>query len=232
VKRATLNALQRSREANEPVALVTRLEDGVQALVTAAGIEGELPLDASALSSVRQRLHEDLSGRLGEYDNSLFVRVYNRPLRLVLIGAVHISQALIPIAAVTGFEITVIDPRSAFATDSRFPGVKLTDEWPDEAIRKLAPDHRTAVVTLTHDPKFDDPALKAALATDAFYIGSLGSRKTHAARVERLRADGIDEAAIARIHAPVGIPLGGRRPAEIAVSVMAEIIVSLRGERT
>ena len=159
-----------------------------------------------------------------EAQGGLFVRAYNPPLRMVLVGAVHITQALIPIAALAGYAVTVIDPRAAFANEQRFPSATVTSDWPDEAMRSLAPDKRTAVVTLTHDPKLDDPALKVALKTDAFYVGSLGSRKTHAARLERLRADGVSEDALARIHAPVGLPLGSRRPPDIAVSVMAQII--------
>ena len=143
--------------------------------------------------------------------------------RLILVGAVHISQALAPIAALAGYGVTVVDPRRSFATDARFPAVALTTEWPDEALTRLAPDARTAVVTLTHDPKLDDPALTVALNSPAFYIGSLGSRKTHAARLKRLAAAGFDDAALARIHGPVGLPIGALSPAEIAISVLAQI---------
>jgi xanthine dehydrogenase accessory factor len=228
VNRQTLTRLQSLRRAGEPVALVTRLADGEQALVTRGGCEGALEIDSEVAESARERIREDRSGRLENRHEDLFVRVYNRPLRLILTGAVHISQALIPIATILGFEVIVIDPRTAFATDERFPSVKLITEWPDAAMRALKPDSRTAVVTLTHDPKIDDPALRVALASDAFFVGALGSRKTHAARVDRLRAEGIADPDIARIHAPVGVPLGGRRPAEIALSVMAEIIRTLR----
>ena len=223
MKRELLARLHLARQAGEPAALVSRLEDGEQALVTAGEVQGSLSLDEDTLERIAEMLRGDSSGML-EAQGGLFVRAYNPPLRMVLVGAVHITQALIPIAALAGYAVTVIDPRAAFANEQRFPSATVTSDWPDEAMRSLAPDKRTAVVTLTHDPKLDDPALKVALKTDAFYVGSLGSRKTHAARLERLRADGVSEDALARIHAPVGLPLGSRRPPDIAVSVMAQII--------
>lgn len=228
MKAALLERLQALRAEKQALALVTRLLDGQQSLVSASAVEGELVLDAETIGAIRTDMQQDISGLQGMGDNELFVRVYNPPLRLILVGAVHVSQALIPMAAIIGFDITVIDPRTAFGSDERFPGVTMLTDWPDQAMRRLQPDHRTAVVTLTHDPKLDDPALKEVLHSDVFYIGSLGSRKTHAARVERLRAAGFDDTTLARIHAPVGIHLGGRRPAEIALSILAEIIRSLR----
>lgn len=152
-----------------------------------------------------------------------FILVRNPPPRVLIVGAVHITQALAPMAALAGYEVTVIDPRGAFATVDRFPGVALSDDWPDDAVKGLRPDLRTAVVTLTHDPKLDDPALIAALQSDAFYIGALGSRKTHAARLERLGAAGFDAAALARIHGPAGLAIGAKSPAEIAISVLAQL---------
>ena len=156
-----------------------------------------------------------------------FVEVFNPPLRLLIVGAVHIAQPLARMASVAGYDVTVIDPRGSFATDDRFPGVTLVNEWPDEAMPPLDPDRRTAVVTLTHDPKIDDPALAAVLRSDAFYIGALGSRKTHAARVERLSEAGFAADEIGRIHGPVGLSLGAVSPAEIAVSILAQVTQAL-----
>ncbi|MGE0384002.1 MAG: XdhC family protein [Gammaproteobacteria bacterium] len=228
MRRADLELIDRARHGGRPLALVTDLRDGAQALVDAGSASGDLALAPAALEAVRERLRQDRSGRLEEVDAELFVRVHAAPLRLILIGAVHVAQALIPMAELLGYRVSVVDPRTAFATDLRFPRVLMHSAWPDAALKSLAPDRRTAVVTLTHDPKLDDPALAVALASEAFYIGALGSRRTHAARVQRLREAGFDGAAIARIHAPVGLPLGGRLPAEIAVAVLAEITQVLR----
>jgi xanthine dehydrogenase accessory factor len=223
-----LSRLQELRRSGEPVAVVTRLSDGVQALLHQGGLEGDLSLDDGQRSEVLDLVRADRTGALGD---GLFARVYNRPVRLVLVGAVHIAQALVKLAEPLDFEVVIIDPRTAFATDERFPGVTILTEWPDRAMAKVGADWRTAVITLTHDPKLDDPALIAAFANDAFFIGCLGSRRTHQARLARLRKRGVDEDALARIHAPVGLPLGGRRPAEIAVSIMAEIIQTMHEGR-
>jgi xanthine dehydrogenase accessory factor len=153
----------------------------------------------------------------------LFVRSYARPPRLIVVGAAHISQFLAPMAALAGFEVVVIDPRRAFATTERFAGVKLINSWPDEALETLKLDSTCAVVTLTHDPKLDDPALIAALDSPAYYVGALGSTRTHAKRVARLTEAGLADK-VARIHAPVGLDLGGRAPREIAVSILAEVV--------
>jgi xanthine dehydrogenase accessory factor len=142
---------------------------------------------------------------------------------MIVVGAVHIAQFLAPMAAMTGYDVVIVDPRGAFATDERFPGVSLVNEWPDDAMPKLGLDRRTAVVTLTHDPKIDDPALIAALSSDVFYIGSLGGRRTHSSRLERLRAEGFSEADLGRIHGPVGLDIGAISPAEIAVSILGEV---------
>ena len=142
---------------------------------------------------------------------------------MLIVGAVHIAQPLSRMASVAGYDVTVIDPRASFATDERFPGITLNGEWPDDGIRDLDPDRRTAIVTLTHDPKLDDPGIEVALKSDAFYIGALGSRKTHAARVERLTAAGFSKTEIARIHAPVGLSIGSVSPAEIAISILAQV---------
>tara|TARA_A100001388_G_scaffold196974_1_gene148722 strand:- start:1261 stop:1728 length:468 start_codon:yes stop_codon:yes gene_type:complete len=149
---------------------------------------------------------------------------------MIIVGAVHISQALIPMAQTAGFEVTVVDPRGSFATDARFPNVTLINEWPDDALEALTPDARTAIVTLTHDPKLDDPALEKALNSNAFYIGSLGSKRTHASRLDRLRASGFSAESLNRINGPIGLDLGATSPAEIAVAVLGEIIAAKHGK--
>lgn len=227
MKREILSALRQAQTAKTPVALVTHLQGGSQTLVFTDTQQGET-LDPETLKLAREQLARDTSAPLESPTGKVFVQVFNPPLRMLLVGAVHISQFLAPMAQMAGYEVTVIDPREVFASDTRFPTIHLTDEWPDVALTHLDPDRRTAVVTLTHDPKLDDPALQVALRSEAFYIGSLGSRKTHAARCERLVAAGFEEAAIARIHAPVGLNIGARSPAEIAVSVLAQITEVLR----
>ncbi len=174
---------------------------------------------------IRARLRTDRSGL---EEDGWFIAVHNPPLRLVVVGAVHIAQPLVQMARLAGYDPFVIDPREAFGSAARFPGERISNDWPDEAMAAHGLDARTAVVTLTHDPKIDDPAIRAALESEAFYLGCLGSTRTHARRLERLRAAGVDEEAIARIHAPVGLPIGARSPAEIAVAILAEITQSLR----
>lgn len=227
MKRQTLQALREARATKTPVALLTRLEDGHQSLIFADGVQGE-ELDGDTLKLARQQLARDTSAPLDTPAGRVFVQVFNPPLRLLLVGAVHISQFLAPMARMAGYEVTVIDPREVFASDSRFPDIQLTDEWPDKALTRLDPDRRTAVVTLTHDPKLDDPALQVALRSAAFYVGSLGSRKTHAGRCERLQQAGYTTIEIGRIHAPVGLAIGARSPAEIAISILAQITQVLR----
>ena len=220
---ALLERLQAERAAKRPVALLTRLADGAQHL---------FPLDAvpEALAAEAQSaLHHDTARNVTLDGEAWFIHPHNPPLRLIVVGAVHIAQALVPMAAPLGFEVIVVDPRRAFATEERFAGVTLITEWTDDAMLALAPDTRTAVVTLTHDPKLDDPALDVALKSHAFYIGALGSRRTHAKRVARLAELGHNEHAMARIHSPVGLDLGGRTAPEIAVSVMAEIVAARHG---
>lgn len=211
---ALLADLVRARAACRAVALVTQPDGWTRMLVGA----GEDPAIDARLKSDRSGTEED--GR--------FIAVHNPPLRLIVVGAVHIAQPLLTIARTCGYAPTLIDPRGAFGSAARFPGETILDDWPDEALARLAPDSRTAIVTLTHDPKLDDPAIRVALRSSAFYLGCLGSKKTHARRVERLAEAGFSEAEIARIHAPVGLDIGARSPAEIAVSVMAEITRTLR----
>lgn len=166
--------------------------------------------------------------RSGMTDEGEFIAIFNPPLRLLVVGAVHIAQALLPMARLAGYDPVLIDPREAFASFDRFPGETILHDWPDEALTSLKPDARTAVVTLTHDSKLDDPAIMAALASEAFYLGCLGSTRTHAKRLERLRAQGLGDQQLARIHAPVGLDIGARSPAEIAVSVLAQVTQVLR----
>jgi xanthine dehydrogenase accessory factor len=222
-----LKRLLEERAAHRPVALVTRIEDGLQGIVMPRERLGELALTEDELAMVRRNLAEDRSGMV---EGGYFVHVHNPPLRLILVGAVHIAQALAPMAAIAGYRVVIVDPRRAFATDERFPGITLDGRWPDEALEDLQPNRRTAVVTLSHDPKLDDPALMVALKSDAFYIGCLGSRKTHAKRLERLAEAGFGEVDFQRIHGPLGLDIGAVTPAEIALSALAEITQVLRRE--
>jgi len=215
-----MNAARRERRAG---ALVTRLSDGEQRFVAAQDVEAD-PL-AEALEAA---LRSGRSGLVDDAGESCFLTVLVPPVRLVMIGAVHISQALAPIAMIAGLDASIIDPRTAFATPERFPEVPVLAQWPDEALAAAPLDRYTAICLLTHDPKIDDRALVRALNADCFYIGALGSRKTHAKRIERMRAEGFGEAALARIHAPIGLDIGAVSPAEIAVSIMGEIIAALR----
>ena len=185
-------------------------------------------MPADVAEAVATALRRDQSMAAETSRGRAFLQVFNPPLRLLVIGAVHIAQALAPMASLAGYQVTVIDPRRAFATDSRFPDVAMTGDWPDEAMTALAPDRRTAVVALTHDPKLDDPGLDVALRSEAFYIAALGSRRTHAGRLERLQGLGHDEATLARIHGPAGLDIGAVSPAEIAISVLAEMTRALR----
>jgi xanthine dehydrogenase accessory factor len=218
-----LAALTAARAARRPVVLATHLPDGTQRLLPADDAPAELAAAAA------QALRDDRSGTVQLADGAWFLHAYNPPLRLIVVGAVHIAQALVPLSAQLGFAVTVVDPRRAFATDERFPDVTVRTDWPDEAMDALAPDVRTAVVTLTHDPKLDDPALDRALRSPAFHIGALGSRKTHAARLARLRALGHDDAALARIRGPVGLAIGAVTAPEIALSILAELVAVRRG---
>lgn len=220
--------LQTARRGKTPVTLVDGLDGKTQALVFHDRVEGDLP--EPVVAEARTRLRDNKSG-VGEVaDGRWFFDCHNPPLRLIIIGAVHISQTLVPMAAIAGYEVIVVDPRASFATAERFPNVTLIDDWPDEAMEALKPDNRTAVVTLTHDPKLDDPALEIALKSDAFYITCLGSRRTHAKRVERLKEMGFDDATIGRIYAPAGLDIGAISPAEIALSVLAELTAVLHAK--
>jgi xanthine dehydrogenase accessory factor len=223
MKLETLAELNAERAARRPVILITDTTSGEQRLVKAADIATD-PLR----SELAKQLRMGKSGMIEVAGKRLFLNVYAPTARLVIIGAVHISQALVPIAQSLGYDVTVVDPRTAFASPERFPNVPLIAEWPDEALPPLNIDRYTAFVALTHDPKIDDPALLHAFQRDCFYIGALGSRKTHGKRGERLKALGATDADVGRIHAPIGLSIGAVSPSEIAVSIMAEITAQLR----
>lgn len=221
---ALLLALMEAKAAKRPVALATLLPEGEQRLLPDPSAPPAWNAAGAAALADDESRAVDLGG-----GRQLFLQVHNPPLRLVIVGAVHIAQALVPFAVPLGFAVTVVDPRRAFASDERFPGVTVSTEWPDEAMDRLGPDSRTAVITLTHDPKLDDPALDRALKSDAFYIGALGSRKTHAARLARLRDLGHEDAALARIRGPVGLKIEAVTAPEIALSIAAEVVAVRRG---
>lgn len=222
-RRELIEAVVDARAARRVVAVVTELESGDQWLLDDNGELGATALSAAVRAGAQAAIVRQRSGRLAPPDDGYFVHLHLPVPRLLAVGAVHIAQRLAPMAVLAGWEVTVIDPRTAFADPRRFPAVTLDTRWPDRALADLGPDRRSAVVVLSHDPKFDDPALIAALRSSAFYVGALGSRRTHAKRVERLRAAGLAERDIARIHAPIGLDLGARGAAEIAVSVLAEM---------
>jgi xanthine dehydrogenase accessory factor len=230
MKPEILETLQKARAAKRPVALATNLRSGQQKVIFETESEGPLCLDVDMLAGAADMLKRDESGTLQTGAGPVFVQVFNPPPRLVIVGAVHIAEPLARMATLAGYATTLVDPRRAFAASQKFDGFEVSTDWPDDALAALKPDVRTAIVTLTHDPKIDDPALEAALKSRAFYIGALGSRKTHAARLARLKERGFDDAALARIHGPVGLAIGALSPAEIAVSIVAEITKIRRGE--
>ena len=217
-----------------PAMPLTILEDLVAARASRRALAYEVNLETGARrlvgSGYPDRMRMDRSGF--EEDGQTFVAVHNPPLRLIVVGAVHIAQALVPMARIAGYDPVVVDPREAFASQARFPGEKLMHDWPDEAVQALGLDARTALVLLTHDPKLDDPALMAALRSEVFYIGALGSTRTHAKRVSRLQSAGFTGDDIARIHGPIGLDIGAAGPAEIAVAVLAQMTAVLRGRAT
>lgn len=222
MKLDVLQRLNQARAAREAAIVVTDVETGSTRLVLEKGGYDRDPLS----EELAARFSSGTSGMLP--DGATFLTVHLPAPRLVVIGAVHISQALAPMARVAGFDLTIVDPRTAFATADRFPDVTLLAEWPDDAIPRIGLDPFTGLAALTHDPKIDDGALIAALKAGCFYVGALGSRKTHGKRLERLRAAGCDEASLGRIRAPIGIAIGAQSPAEIAVAILAEVITALR----
>lgn len=231
MKLAYLERALAASRAGRPAAVATNLTSGLQSLIEGSEITGNLPLDEAIKDGIRKALAEDRSTTVTTASGEVFVEVFNPPLRCFVVGAVHIAQPLARMAAELGYRVTVIDPRTAFATDARFPEIELSTEWPDEALQRLKPDRRSAIITLTHDPKLDDPALAEALKSQAFYIGALGSRKTHGARVKRLAELGFKETDFARIHGPVGLNIGAISPAEIAVAILGQVTSVLRADR-
>ncbi|HEX8373815.1 MAG TPA: XdhC family protein [Geminicoccaceae bacterium] len=229
MKLDALRNLNAERAARRAAILVTDLDDGGQRVVR----EAEIAADPLA-ETLGRHLRSGKSGLVEVAGRSVFLTVQVPPVRLVVIGAVHISQALCPMALALDLAVSVIDPRTAFATPERFPGIELVPQWPDEALSKSLPplDRYCAVAALTHDPKIDDPALIAALQAECFYVGALGSRKTHAARVARLTQAGLEPEVIGRIAAPIGLDIGAVSPAEIAVSILAQIVARLRADPT
>lgn len=223
---ATLALLNTERAARRATILVTDVESGAQRLVKAADLAADSLADA-----LEKQLRMGKSALVAADGKAFFLTVQAPPPRVIVAGAVHISQAMAPMAKLLDLDLVIVDPRTAFATPERFPGVRLLTDWPDEALASLGLDGYTAFVALTHDPKIDDPALEAALRSDCFYIGALGSRKTHGRRLERLAAAGFDAAATQRIHAPIGLDIGAVSPAEIALAILGEIVSTLRGPR-
>jgi xanthine dehydrogenase accessory factor len=218
-----LSALNTERAARRAAILVTEVATGAERLVKAADIARDPLKDV-----LEKHLRMGKSGMAETPQGRVFLTVHVPPPRLVITGAVHISQALAPMAKLVGYDVTIVDPRTAFASIERFPDVKVIAQWPDTALPPLGIDHYTAFVALTHDPKIDDPALTYAIGRDCFYIGALGSKKTHARRIERLMAQGIAEDKLKRIHAPIGLPIGAVSPSEIAVAIIGEITARLR----
>jgi xanthine dehydrogenase accessory factor len=230
MKSDTLKQLLKDQEAKTAVALATSLATGEQGLIYLDSATGPLAANPDVVAAARDAMHDDKSRLVSLPAGDVFFHVYNPPLRMVLVGAVHIAQPLSRMATVAGYDVTVVDPRQSFATEERFPGITIVDEWPDDGLKSLDLDRRSAVVTLTHDPKLDDPALGVAIRSPAFYIGALGSRRTHAGRAERLAREGFTAAEIGRIHGPVGLDVGAISPAEIAVSILAQVTAVLHAK--
>jgi xanthine dehydrogenase accessory factor len=227
-----LDAILAANAERRSVALATELKSGRQVLLDRERFDGDLELADLHRNAMRDVQRADRNITLETDEGSVFIQVFSPPGRCFVVGAVHIAQPLTQMLPLIDYQPIVIDPRESFCTEARFPGVQLSTEWPDEALQRLKPDHRSAVVTLTHDPKIDDPALEVALKTDAFYIGALGSRRTHAGRIARLKERGFTDAELSRIHAPVGLAIGAVSQAEVAISILAEMTQVLRqGDR-
>ncbi|HTW52022.1 MAG TPA: XdhC family protein [Stellaceae bacterium] len=228
MKSRYIDAVIAANAEGRSVALATELGSGAQLFLDGEERDGNLELDEVSLSAMREALRADRNISLDTADGRVFVQVFSPPRRCFVIGAVHIAQPLVPMLQACDYKPIVIDPRGAWATEARFPGVELSSEWPDEALERMKPDRASAVVALTHDPKIDDPGLTVALRSEAFYIGALGSRRTHAKRLERLAAAGFGENELSRIHGPIGLNIGGVSQAEVAVSIVAEMTQVLR----
>lgn len=226
MKREILEKIRVSRRNKIPIVLITNLNDGTQRIYREQ--DRILDLDPVLAERTRQALQRFQSVEVDHASTRHFLQVFSPPLRLILVGAVHIAQSLSEMAAIAGFDVSIIDPREAYTGSERFPSVEISRTWPDQALNDASIDRRCAVVTLAHDAKLDDNALAAALRSDAFYIGSLGSKKTHAARLRRLGEAGFDASELDRIHGPVGLPIGAISAAEISVSILAQIVAALR----
>jgi xanthine dehydrogenase accessory factor len=227
MKQAFLNNLIAAKSAKHPTVVITDLASGAQTLWIEGKTEGDVAITPTLSNSIERTLRRDKGETLNDGGMRYFLQPFPPPKRMIIVGGVHIAQSLVPMAKISGYDMTIVDPRQAFASESRFPGVTLNHDWPDEAMKALDPDRRTAIVTLTHDPKLDDPALLIALRSNAFYIGSLGSNRTHALRLDRLRKAGFSETELSRIEAPIGLDIGAVSPAEIAISIMGEVTAVL-----
>lgn len=232
MKGRILDRVVAAAREHRSVALATDLAGGRQLLLDGDHAEGDLVLDDTALERLREARRSGRNRTIDTAAGRVFIEVLTPPHRCFVIGAVHIAQPLSQMLTLADYAVTVIDPRGAFATAARFPGVELVTEWPDEALDKLHPDRGSAVIALTHDPKLDDPALASALRSECFYIGALGSRRNHATRCGRLKELGFGDADLARIHGPVGLAIGAVSPAEVAVSIVAEMTRVLRQGET
>lgn len=222
-----LERLVAAGKRDKPAVLLRGLGSGYQILIDDTGVSGDvIEVPAQLIERSQQALGRDGAVTVEYADEHYLLQTFSSAPRLVIIGAVHIAQSLIPMARIAGYKVILIDPRTAFASPARFPDTEIRHEWPTEALQRLSLDCRTAVITLSHDAKIDDPALQAALESDAFYIGALGSRKNHTGRLERLAGHGFNAKTLARIAGPIGLPLGGRSPAEIAISILAQITQS------
>jgi len=225
MKRGILDGIRRARLDKRPAVLLTNLKSSNQKLLYDTDLN-DLSPDFGGRAD--EALRADRSAVVETDDGPVFIQVFNPPLRMIVVGAVHIAQALAPMASLAGYAVTVVDPRRSFASDARFPDFDVNTAWPDDALTALSPDRRTAIVTLSHDPKLDDPALTVALRSDCFYIGSLGSTRTHAARLTRLTEAGFGDDELGRIHGPIGLDIGAKTPAEIAVAILGEVTRTLR----
>ena len=228
MKNRYIDAVMAANAEGRSVALATDLKSGAQLLLDGDSVEGDLALDETSVGALQEALRADRNISFDTAESRVFVQVFSPPRRCFVIGAVHIAQPLVPMLAACDYKPIVIDPRGAWATEARFPGVELSSEWPDEALERMKPDRASAIVALTHDPKIDDPGLVVALRSPAFYIGALGSRRTHAKRLERLAAAGFGENELSRIHGPIGLNIGAVSQAEVAVSIIAEMTQILR----
>ena len=224
MKDTTLDTLLLKKNNRQKIIFGTEIQTGKQLFLDS---NSKNTLDKKILNASKKILADGKSGIIDINKSLWFINISLPPLRLVIVGAVHIAQPLAKIASTIGYEVSIIDPRSAFANDKRFPNIKIIKDWPEEALEDFNIDNRTAVVTLTHDPKLDDAALSAALKSNAFYIGSLGSKKTHNARIQRLKMANFNDKDINKIHGPIGLSIGAKSPEEIAVSIISEIVATL-----